>query len=155
MTDASENLQLGRQIVGNVGMYYACYRLSLLGWNVMPTARNAKGIDIVAYPRDTTNFVGIQVKSLSGKPGVPPIKNLDGVVGDCWVIVNEIGKAQKPTKFQPNCYILRTAKVKELLQQNGPNHQGQYWLAASAYQAKEFHENWKLLDEILNAKCAK
>lgn len=32
-------------------MYYACYRLSRMGWNVMPTARNARGIDIIAYNR--------------------------------------------------------------------------------------------------------
>ena len=23
------------QIVGNIGMFYVCYRLSLLGWNAM------------------------------------------------------------------------------------------------------------------------
>ena len=37
------------QVVGNIGMYYAAYRLSLMGWNVMPTSRNAKGIDLLAY----------------------------------------------------------------------------------------------------------
>ncbi len=29
------------QVVGNVGLFYVCYKLSRLGWNVMPTARNA------------------------------------------------------------------------------------------------------------------
>jgi hypothetical protein len=28
------------QVVGNIGMYYAAYRLSQQGWNVMPTARS-------------------------------------------------------------------------------------------------------------------
>jgi hypothetical protein len=28
---------LDSQITGNVGLYYCCYHLSLLGWNVMPT----------------------------------------------------------------------------------------------------------------------
>jgi hypothetical protein len=41
--------KLEQQIVGNIGLYYVSYRLSQLGWNVMPTARNAKGIDLVAY----------------------------------------------------------------------------------------------------------
>lgn len=40
--------KLSPQIVGNVGMYYVCFKLSELGLNVMPTARNARGIDIVA-----------------------------------------------------------------------------------------------------------
>ena len=37
------------QVVGNAGMYFAAYRLSRRGWNVMPTSRNARGIDLLAY----------------------------------------------------------------------------------------------------------
>ena len=33
------------QIGGNIGLYYACFKLPKLGWNVMPTSRNARGID--------------------------------------------------------------------------------------------------------------
>lgn len=33
------------QIVGNAGLFYSAYRLSRLGWNVMPTSRNARGIE--------------------------------------------------------------------------------------------------------------
>jgi len=40
-------------VVGNIGMYFAAYRLSLLGWNVMPTSRNARGIDLLAYDADS------------------------------------------------------------------------------------------------------
>gem|GEM_PF-3520205 len=40
------------QVTGNIGLYYACYQLSRMGWNAMPTARNARGIDIIAYNRD-------------------------------------------------------------------------------------------------------
>ena len=39
--------QGGPQYVGNIGMYFAAYRLSLMGWNVMPTSRNARGIDLL------------------------------------------------------------------------------------------------------------
>src|SRR5450432_4095130 len=38
-----------QQVVCNVGMYFAAYRLSQMGWNVMPTSRNAWGIDLLAY----------------------------------------------------------------------------------------------------------
>jgi hypothetical protein len=37
-------IELNNQVVGNVGLFYVCYRLSRLGWNVMPTARNARGV---------------------------------------------------------------------------------------------------------------
>jgi hypothetical protein len=53
------------QIVGNVGMYYVAYRLSALDWNVMPTSRNARGIDLLAYDSSAAHFLGIQVKTLS------------------------------------------------------------------------------------------
>lgn len=56
---------LDPQLTGNVGLYYCCYRRSLMGWNVMPTARNARGVDIIAYSRDASRFVGVQVKALS------------------------------------------------------------------------------------------
>jgi hypothetical protein len=39
------------QLVGNIGLYYICYELSRLGWNVLPTSRNARGIDLVIYSR--------------------------------------------------------------------------------------------------------
>ena len=31
----------------------------------MPTARNARGIDIIAYNKNGTRFIGVQVKALS------------------------------------------------------------------------------------------
>ena len=36
--------QGGVQVNGNIGIYYAAYRLSQQGWNVMPTARNARAL---------------------------------------------------------------------------------------------------------------
>jgi hypothetical protein len=57
-------VRASNQTVGNVGMYYACYRLSQLGWNVMPTVRNAKGIDILAYSQDGSRTETFQVKPI-------------------------------------------------------------------------------------------
>ncbi len=37
------------QVTGNVGLYKVCMELSDLGLNFMPTARNARGIDIVGH----------------------------------------------------------------------------------------------------------
>lgn len=51
-------MKLESQVVGNIGMYYACYQLSRMGWNVMLTSRNAKGIDIIAYDRSGTDQKG-------------------------------------------------------------------------------------------------
>ena len=62
-------MTLTHQTVGNVGLYYVCYKLSRMGWNVMPTARNARGIDILAYSTDAKRTRTIQVKSLSRSQG--------------------------------------------------------------------------------------
>ena len=47
------------QTVGNIGLYFACYRLFQLGWNVMPTPRNARGVDLIAYNHDALTRRGI------------------------------------------------------------------------------------------------
>jgi hypothetical protein len=59
-----------------VGLFYVCYQLSKLGWNVMPTSRNAKGIDIIIYSQDGKRKHTIQLKSLQKKLGVPLGSNL-------------------------------------------------------------------------------
>lgn len=81
---------LDPQLTASVGLYYCCYKLSLLGWNVMPTARNARGVDIIAYSRDASRFVGVQVKALGKRNPVPLGTSLDKVMGDAWVVINRV-----------------------------------------------------------------
>ncbi|TON64503.1 hypothetical protein CGH51_24875, partial [Vibrio parahaemolyticus] len=100
-------MKLDTQVTGNIGMYYVCYHLSLMGWNVMPTARNAKGIDIVAYNTQGTEFIGVQVKSLSKRNPVPLGNSLDKVMGDYWVIVNNVAN-------EPNVFVMTPDEVKLL-----------------------------------------
>ena len=56
---------MNNQVVADVGLYFVCYRLSRMGWDVMPTSRNAKGIDILIYSQDAERKYSIQVKALS------------------------------------------------------------------------------------------
>lgn len=48
--------RISPQIVGNAGLYYVCHRLSLLGWNCMPTSRNARGVDLICYNADCSRM---------------------------------------------------------------------------------------------------
>jgi hypothetical protein len=77
----------GTQVVGNIGMYFAAYRLSQMGWNVMPTSRNARGVDLLAYDMSASRFHGIQVKALSKRNPVPLGKSVEELMGDWWIIV--------------------------------------------------------------------
>jgi hypothetical protein len=53
-----------------------------MGWNVMPTARNSRGIDIIAYNKEGKDFIGVQVKTLSKRNPVPLGNSLDKIMGD-------------------------------------------------------------------------
>lgn len=123
------------QIIGNVGLYYTCYRLSLMGWNVMPTSRNARGIDIIAYDADATSFVGVQVKTLSKKDPVPIGSKLDSVMGDFWVIVNNVVK-------EPNAFVLLPSEVKDMAHRGEKDGRISYWLQRISYDRDEFREAW-------------
>ncbi|HET6633075.1 MAG TPA: hypothetical protein VFG73_10265 [Rhodanobacteraceae bacterium] len=118
-----------------MGLYYACYRLSRMGWNVMPTARNARGIDIIAYNGDATDFMGVQVKALSKRSPVPLGGSLDKVMGRFWIIVNNLLK-------EPRAFILRPNEVKELAARGEKDGRVSYWLQPVAYDKPEFREAW-------------
>ena len=129
------NAPLDPQLTGNVGLYYCCYRLSLLGWNVMPTARNARGVDIIAYSRDASRFVGIQVKALSKRNPVPLGTSLDKIMGDFWVVINKVATA-------PSAYVMLPSEVRESAHRGEKEDRVSYWLQPTAYDNEAFHEAW-------------
>ena len=125
-------MKLETQIVGNIGMYYACYQLSKQGWNVMPTARNAKGIDIIAYSPDGKKFLGIQVKTLSKRNPIPVGSSLEKVMGDFWIVVT---KATEPT---PDVYVFTPNEIKEMAHLGGKT----WWVEPTCYDKSEYKEAW-------------
>lgn len=128
-------MKLGAQIVGNIGLYYACYRLSCFGWNAMPTARNARGVDIIAYNRDCSRFVGVQVKALSKRDPVPLGTNLDNIMGDFWIIVNNV-------ITEPRAFVMLPTEVKNLAHRGEKDGRVSYWLQPTSYDTEEFTEAW-------------
>jgi len=130
-------MSLNPQITGNVGLYYCCYKLSLLGWNVMPTARNARGVDIIAYCSDASRFMGIQVKALSKRSPVPLGTLLDKCMGDFWVVINKVASAA------PQAFILLPAEVKALAHRGEKDDQVSFWLQPNDYEQTQFREAWE------------
>jgi hypothetical protein len=133
--EPSEEKALANQVVGNIGMYYAAFQLSQMGWNVMPTARNAKGIDLLAYNSNADKFLGIQVKSLSKRPPVPLGKSLDKIMGHWWVVVTN-------SVSSPVCYILTPDEVRKLAHRGEKNGSVSFWLQPKAYDQVEYREAW-------------
>jgi hypothetical protein len=106
-----------------------------MGWNVMPTARNARGIDIIAYNRDGTKFIGIQVKTLSKRHPVPLGTDLEKIIGDYWVIVNNVSG-------EPNAFIFRPKEVKMAAHRGEKDGKVSYWLQPIAYDLVRYKEAW-------------
>jgi hypothetical protein len=130
-------MSLNPQITGNVGLYYCCYKLSLLGWNVMPTARNARGVDIIAYSADASRFIGIQVKALSKRNPVPLGQSLKKCMGDFWVIVNKVASET------PSAFVLKPSEVKALAHRGEKDGRVSFWLQPGRYDQPQFKEAWE------------
>jgi hypothetical protein len=135
-----DRMPLHPQITGNAGLYYCCYQLSLCGWNVMPTARNARGVDIIAYNSDATRFIGVQVKTLSKRNPVPLGTSLEKVIGDFWIVVNRVTS-------NPCAFILLPSEVKELAHRGEKEGKVSYWLQPTAYDKDLFREAWERIGQ--------
>ena len=132
---ASPKPDLNPQIVGNVGLYYACFILSLHGWNVMPTARNSRGIDVVAYNGDASKFLGIQVKSLSKRSAVPVGTSMEKIMGDFWIVVTRIATA-------PVAYVLTRQEVLAKTHKAEKDGKASFWIEPGEYEMEEYRNAW-------------
>lgn len=128
--------QSNNQVVGNVGLFYVCYRLSRFGCNVMPTARNAKGIDILIYSQDATRTHTVQVKALSQRSPVPLGSKLEGLLGDFFIICRNVAHDT------PECFVLTPAEVSSLAHRGEKDGKISYWLQPKQYETHQFHDKW-------------
>ncbi len=124
-----------KQITGNSGLFYTCYQLSRMGWNVMPTSRNARGIDIIAYSTDGLRFLKLQVKALSKCNPVPIGASLDKIMGDFWIIV--INVVQEPCAF-----IMLPSEVLGGIHRGEKNGKVSHWLEIAAYDKDDYRNKW-------------
>jgi len=126
------------QVTGNAGLYFVCYNLSLCGWNVIPTSRNARGVDIIAYNSDCRQTISIQVKTLSRRNPVPLGRSVEGLMGNYWVIVTDIWNS-------PKAYIMKPEDVRKNAHRGERDGRVSYWLQPKSYEG--FRENWGILPE--------
>ncbi|MBT9455052.1 MAG: hypothetical protein IV097_00375 [Burkholderiaceae bacterium] len=136
------------QVVGNVGLYFVCYQLSRMGWNVMPTTRNAKGIDILIYSQDAARTFTVQVKALSKSSPVPLGGKLTNLFGDFFVV------CRKLETEAPECFILTPAEVQERAHCGDKDGIKSYWLQPKQYATDEFRERWDRIGSGVAAEMA-
>jgi hypothetical protein len=135
--------------VGNIGLFYVCYRLSRFGWNVMPTTRNAKGIDILIYSQDVPpRTLTIQVKTLSRRSPVPLSNKLDHLFANFVVICRHV------IRETPECFVLTPEQVRRLAHRGEKDDKVSFWLQPRAYEVEEFRERWDRIGSGLSAAAA-
>lgn len=127
------------QVTGNIGLYYVCYELSKLGWNVLPTSRNARGVDLVIYDQTSTKKNTVQIKALSRNSPVPLGNSLDTLFADYLVIVRNVATAT-PEIFTGKVTVRLKAKV----HMGVKDGKRSYWL-----QPKEYEQMSQSLKEVI------
>jgi hypothetical protein len=120
------------QRVGNIGLYYVCYRLSRDGWNVMPTSRNARGVDIVAYDQEAKQKLTLQVKSLSKHLGVPLGGSVENLIADYVVICFDVAGAN------PGCSIMKPDEIRNRVVRQEKDGKPSYWLSHNVYREPQY-----------------
>jgi len=101
----------------------------------MPTARNARGADVIAYDETGTKFIGVQVKALSKRNPVPLGKSLETVSGDFWVIVNNV-------LIEPRAFIILPSEVIDRAHMGVKEERISYWLQPKDYDTESFRDAW-------------
>ena len=137
-TDDSFSSTIGdNQLVGNVGLYYVCYELSKRGWNVLPTSRNARGIDLVIYSRDAERKHTIQIKSLSKKNPVPVGAKLDSLIAEYLIVCTNV------FDDKPEVFVMKIDAIKNRIHEGIKDGKKSYWLQPKSY--VDFKDNWGII----------
>ena len=103
----------------------------------MPTARNAKGIDIIIYSQDVSRTHSVQVKALSARNPVPLGGRLDSLLGDFFIICRGVASDT------PECFVLTPAEVRKLAHKGEKAGKVSYWLQPKQYESPRFRERWE------------
>ena len=109
--------KLPQRLVRNAGVFYACHRLSQMGWDARPRMRYAKGPNVVIESEDSEHTWRLKVRSLSKRDPVPLGK--DPHIDADWVVVCTGVRTNSP-----RCYVLTPDEVSEQATRDkrGPNH---------------------------------
>jgi hypothetical protein len=125
-----------KQRTGNLGLFYIGYKLSRFGWNVLPTIKNAKAIDMMAY-NEKGDKISIQCKGFTNTESVGPFKDIEDIIADYYIISTNVYR-------KPVTYIL----TKDDVRNNMTKNKNGYWLEKSRkkdnnfYLKDEFREKW-------------
>ena len=123
------------QVTGNIGLYYVCYELSKLGWNVLPTSRNTKGVDAIIYSQDGSKTHTLQIKALTSSAPVPFGNNIKNMIAEFVVICRNV------REDKPEIFVATASEVFENIHKGVKDGKVSYWLQPKNYES--FRNKWE------------
>ena len=133
--EATKTRKFSNQVVGNAGLYFVCYELSKRGWNVLPTSRNIRGIDVVIYDANASRRKTVQVKALSKRAPVPLGNTTGGLELADYIII-----CRQVFSQQPEVFVTTFAEVKKQIHRGEKNGKVSFWLQPKDYES--FRDRW-------------
>ena len=128
-----------KQLTSNAGLYYICYELSKRGWNVLPTSRNAKGVDIMIYNQSANDVHTIEVKS--SQSSFRDTIDMKDVLSEYLVICNKI-RLNRTNKSVTTETVTKTPVV-YICKKDQIDRDGIKFIHPSYY--REFEGRWDLI----------
>ncbi len=107
----------------------------------MPTTRNARGVDVIAYDLEGKKFLSLQVKTLSKRNPVPLGNSLEQLMGDYWIIINRAVSV-------PTAFVLTPNEVRDRAHRGERDGRVSYWLQPKAYDNDLFRDAWSRLPDL-------
>ena len=120
----------------------------MVGWNVLPTSRNARGVDILIYSFDAKRKHTIQVKALSKRSAVPLGNSVDRLVGDFFIV------CRNACSDAPDFFVLTPAEVRQRASRAEKNGTVSYWLEPKQYETEEFKGKWERIGKGMDEPLA-
>ena len=110
---------------------------------MLPTSRNARGVDVIIYSQDAKTIHTIQVKTLSKRNPVPLGSNLDNLFADFFVVcVRTVAPNSGADEPNPECFVLRKKELLNGISKWGKGKKMQYTVERKDYENDTFRERW-------------
>ena len=130
------------QITGKLGLYHVCYKLSKLGWEVIPISENTTANRIRCNNEDSSKTISIQVRSRRTQDYAISISNPNKIFGDFWIIA--LNTSLDLSKCHtPECYILSATEIaNKIVTQINKKGEIVHFLDRK-FNIEPFKENWE------------
>ena len=138
----SKSTAYDKQITHHKAVCYVCDTLSEMGWNVEPTARNARGIHLRCTDENGRRM-SIRVHGCNGRTAITTPSIMPRA--DFWIIV-------RFNSDPPNCYILSHAEIasERYAQKSKKTGITTWWIDPPQYET--FKAGWDRIGSGLNVR---